>query len=123
MYHGWSDALIVPGESVNYYQSVVKTMGGAAKTESFARLFMIPGVGHCGGGPGPDTFDKVGVLEQWVEKGVAPDKIVASHLANGVVDMTRPLCPYPEVARWTGSGSTNDAANFTCENPTEEVAR
>jgi feruloyl esterase len=123
MYHGWSDALIVPGISVNYYQSVVKAMGGAAKTQDFARLFMVPGMYHCGGGPGTDVFDKVGTLEQWVEKGVAPDKILASHLTNGVVDMTRPLCPYPQVAHWTGSGSTNDAANFTCVNPNEEIAK
>jgi len=123
MYHGWSDAIIVPGESVNYYDSVVKTMGSAAKTKDFARLFMIPGMGHCQGGPGTDVFDNVGVLEQWVEQGAVPDKISASHITQGVVDMTRPLCPYPEVARWTGSGSTNDAANFACVNPNEEVAK
>ena len=110
-------------ESINYYDSVVKTMGGAAKTKDFARLFMIPGMGHCQGGPGTDIFDNVGVLEQWVEQGAAPDKISASHMTHGVVDMTRPLCPYPEVARWTGSGSTNDAANFACVNPSEEVAK
>jgi feruloyl esterase len=123
MYHGWNDNLITPIESVNYYDSVVKTMGGAAKTQDFARLFMIPGMGHCQGGPGPDVFDKVGILEQWVEQSAAPDKISASHLTHGVVDMTRPLCPYPEVARWKGSDSTNDAANFACVNPSTEVAK
>jgi Tannase and feruloyl esterase len=69
---------------------------------------------HCGGGPGPDTFDKLGAVVRWVEQGIAPDKIVASHSTHGVVDMTRPLCPYPKMARWNGSGSTNDAANFVC---------
>jgi feruloyl esterase len=123
MYHGWSDPAIVPLVSVHYYQSIVKAMGGAARTEDFARLFMVPGMYHCGGGPGTDDFDKVGVLEQWVEKGVAPEKIIAAHKTKGVVDMTRPLCPYPKFAHWSGSGSTNDAANFACVNPNEEVAK
>ncbi len=116
MYHGWSDPHIAPLNSIDYYKSVVAAMGGVAETEDFARLFMIPGMGHCRGGLGPDVFDKVGVLEQWVQDGVAPDKIIASHLTNGVADMTRPLCPYPKVARWKGAGSTNDAANFACVN-------
>jgi len=116
MYHGWSDPHIAPFNSVNYYKSVVAAMGGAKETEDFARLFMIPGMAHCQGGPGPDVFDKVGVLEQWVQNGVAPDKIIASHLTDGVVDMTHPLCPYPEIAQWKGAGNTNDAANFTCVN-------
>jgi feruloyl esterase len=116
MYHGWSDPIIAPLNSVNYYKSVVAAMGGVAETKDFARLFMIPGMGHCQGGPGPSVFDKVGVLEQWVQDGVAPDKIIASHLTDGVVDMTRPLCPYPEVAYWKGVGSTNTAANFACAN-------
>jgi feruloyl esterase len=123
IYHGWNDNLISPLESVNYYHSVVKTMGGATKTQDFARLFMIPGMDHCQGGPGAGVFDKGGVLERWVEQGVAPAKIVASHLTNGAVDMTRPLCPYPEVARWKGSGSTSDAANFTCVNPRAGAAQ
>ena len=116
MVHGWSDPLIAPLNSVNYYQSVVATMGGAPETRDFARLFMVPGMMHCGGGPGPDAFDRLDVLEQWVERGVAPDQIVARHLTNGQTDMTRPLCPYPGIARWKGSGSTNDAANFVCVN-------
>jgi Tannase and feruloyl esterase len=114
MYHGWSDPLIAPLESVEYYQEVMVTMGGPSATRGFARLFMVPGMYHCGGGPGPNLFDKVGALDQWVEHSVAPDKIVASHEAHGVVDMTRPLCPYPEEAQWKGSGSTSDAANFVC---------
>jgi len=116
MYHGWSDPHIAPLNSINYYKSVVAAMGGVAETKDFVRLFMIPGMGHCQGGLGPDVFDKVGVLEQWVQGGVAPDKIIASHLTNGVVDMTRPLCPYPDVAQWKGAGSTNDAASFACVN-------
>jgi hypothetical protein len=74
-------------------------MGGADKTTDFFRLFMVPGMGHCGGGPGPNTFDALGALDQWVEHGKAPEKIIASHIANGVTDRTRPLCPYPQVAR------------------------
>ena len=123
MYHGWSDAVIVPRVSVDYYESVVTAMGGEAKTLDFARLFMIPGMGHCMGGAGTDIFDRVGVLEQWVEQGVAPNNIPASHQTNGVTDLTRPLCPYPQVARWKGSGSTNDAANFACVNPREGAAK
>ena len=75
---------------------------------------MAPGMGHCGGGEGPNTFDMVDALERWVEQGTAPDRIVASHLTNGKVDRTRPLCPYPQVAQYKGSGSTDDAANFVC---------
>jgi feruloyl esterase len=114
LYHGWIDSVIAPGESVNYYESVLAAMGGKAQTDSFFRLFMVPGMAHCGGGPGASGFDRVGVLEQWVEQGVAPDKIVATHENKGVPDMTRPLCPYPEVPQWKGSGSTNDATNFVC---------
>jgi len=76
---------------------------------------MAPGMGHCGGGDGPNTFDMVAALEQWVEQGKAPDNIVASHSTKGTVDRTRPLCPYPQVAVYSGSGSTDDAANFACK--------
>jgi feruloyl esterase len=117
LYHGWVDNQIPPLGTVNYYQDVLATMGGAEQTGNFARLFMVPGMGHCSGGPGTDLFDKVGVLEQWVEHGAAPDKIIAAHRTKGVEDMTRPLCPYPEVAKWKGSGSTNAAANFVCVMP------
>lgn len=116
MYHGWADNIIAPRESVNYYESVLAAMGSIKETEGFARLFMMPAVGHCGGGPGADDFEKIGVLEQWVEQGSAPNTIIATHRTKGVVDMTRPLCPYPEVAQWKGSGNTNDAANFVCVN-------
>lgn len=117
MYHGWSDPHISPGASLDYYKSVVTAMGGRAKTEDFARLFMVPGMWHCRGGLAPDTFDKEDVIAKWVEHGVVPDTIIASHKTNGVVDMTRPLCPYPKIAQWKGTGSTNDAANFACLEP------
>ncbi len=114
LYHGWADNLIAPRNSVNYYQSVLGAMGGKSQTDGFFRLFMLPGMGHCGGGRGPSTFDRAGVLERWVEHGEAPDEIVATHSENGHPGMSRPLCPYPQVAKWKGSGSTNDAANFVC---------
>ncbi len=115
LYHGWSDTNVPTLNTIKYYESVVETMGGASKTSNNIRLFLEPGMGHCGGGEGPNVFDKIGTLEQWVEKGRAPDLIVASHAANGQVDRTRPLCPYPKVAQYKGSGSMDDAANFVCK--------
>ena len=114
LYHGWSDPNITPLATVQYYKSVVDTMGGAAKTSHNVRLFLEPGMGHCGGGEGPNVFDKVGALEQWVEAGKAPEVMIASHLTDGKVDRTRPLCPYPQTAQYKGSGSTDDARNFVC---------
>jgi feruloyl esterase len=113
-YHGWTDQQVQPLNSVNYYNSAVKALGGPAKAMDSYRLFMVPGMNHCGGGDGPNSFDMAGALDQWVETGKAPDRIVASHGANGKVDRTRPLCPYPQVARYSGSGSTDEAANFAC---------
>ena len=113
-YHGWSDPQISPGNSTQYYTRVLDALGGAARIANAYRLFMAPGMAHCGGGDGPNTFDMVGALEQWVEHGKAPDRIIASHSTNGVVDRTRPLCPYPQVAVYQGIGSINDAANFEC---------
>jgi feruloyl esterase len=114
-YHGWSDPQISPGNSTQYYMRVMDRVGDAAAIRNSYRLFMAPGMGHCGGGEGPNTFDMVGALEQWVERGKAPDRIIASHSANGVVGRTRPLCPYPQVAVYTGKGSTDEAANFECQ--------
>ena len=114
-YHGWSDPQISPYNSTLYYQRVVDTLGGASKVTGSYRLFMAPGMGHCSGGEGPDTFDAVAALEQWVEQGRAPDRIIASHGTKGVVDRTRPLCPYPQVASYTGKGSLDDAASFVCK--------
>ena len=114
MYTGWADPVVPPQDTAAYYDGVVKTMGGIEKTREFFRFFAAPGMGHCGGGPGPNQFDTLAALEQWVEKGAAPDKLIASHITNGKVDRTRPLCLYPLVARWKGVGSTDEAANFSC---------
>ena len=114
-YHGWADPQISPGNSVSYYKSVIEANGGAAKVQASYRLFMVPGMSHCGGGDGPNTFDMVGALEQWRENGKAPAQIVASRARDGKVDRTRPLCPYPQVATYTGTGSTDEAANFVCK--------
>jgi feruloyl esterase len=72
---------------------------------------------HCRGGPGPNQFNALAALERWVEAGIAPDRIIAQHVTESRVDMERPLCPYPQVARWRGIGSTNDASNFACVAP------
>lgn len=124
LYHGWSDADISPLGTIDYYEEVVRTVGGGAdaagalaETQEFFRLFMAPGMGHCRGGPGPDRFDALSALEAWVEEGRAPERIVASKVEDGAVVRTRPLCPYPQVARWSGAGSTDDAANFRCVTP------
>jgi len=113
-YQGWSDQDISPLASVNFYRSVKGAVGDATVSSSM-RLFMVPGMGHCGGGEGPNTFDMMVPLEQWVEKGQPPTRIEASHSTNGIVDRTRPLCPYPQVARYQGTGSIDDAANFSCQ--------
>jgi feruloyl esterase len=117
MYHGWADQLIPPENSVNYYTSVVKAAGGTAKTADRVRLFMVPGMNHCRGGEGPNEFDVVGAMEQWVEQKKAPDELIASHRTKGQVDRTRPLCPYPQVAKYKGAGSIDEAANFVCAAP------
>jgi len=111
-YHGWADPLIPPQNSVNYYESVGKALGGLNQVKNNYRLFMVPGMDHCGGGDGPNTFDTLTALEQWVEKGKAPDQILATKAGR-----TRPLCPYPQVARYGGSGSVDAAASFACADP------
>ncbi len=118
VYHGWNDQLITPLNSIDYYNSVAARMGGASNVDGSFRLFMAPGMNHCSGGDGPSRLDAVAALEQWVEQGKAPDRMVASHVSAGnQVDRTRPLCPYPQVAQYKGSGSTDDAANFGCKLP------
>ena len=114
-YHGWSDPQISPGNSVQYHARVSDRIGGPAKIHGSYRLFMVPGMGHCGGGEGPSSFDMVGALEQWVEHGRAPDRIEASRVRDGKVDRTRPLCPYPQVATHNGTGNTDDSASFVCK--------
>ncbi|OLC41849.1 MAG: feruloyl esterase [Acidobacteria bacterium 13_1_40CM_65_14] len=116
-YHGWSDPQISPGNSVQYYKRVSERIGGPDKIHGSYRLFMVPGMGHCGGGEGPSSFDMVSALEQWVEHGRAPDQIPASRVRDGKVDRTRPLCPYPQVATYKGTGNTDDAASFVCKQP------
>lgn len=118
LYHGWSDQAIAPLNTVNYYKTVVKNLGGEAKASKDVRLFMVPGMAHCGGGEGPNTFDRMTAIQQWVEQGNAPEVMIASHMDKaGTVDRTRPLCVYPKVARYKGTGSSDDAANFTCALP------
>ena len=87
------------------------------EVQSFYRLFMAPGMAHCSGGTGPNSFDMQAAMEQWVERGIAPEEIIATRSTNGVVDRTRPLCAYPQVARYIGSGSTDAAENFLCAVP------
>lgn len=132
MYHGWSDAAISPLNTIDYFNRVEKAMGGR-NVNAFLRLYMAPGMQHCGGGPGADGFgvyesstepagpqhSMFSALEQWVEKGVAPERIIARKLNDPLdptkgIKMTRPLCPFPQVAKYKGSGDTNDEANFVC---------
>jgi feruloyl esterase len=113
-YHGWSDPQISPGNSVEYYTSVRKELGSAAKVEDSYRLFMVPGMAHCGGGDGTSSFDMMAALKHWVEDKHPPDHIDASRVRDGKVDRTRPLCPYPQTAVYKGKGSTDDASNFVC---------
>jgi len=114
-YFGWADPALNPMMGVNYYESVTQKIGSSAT--DFYRLFMVPGMFHCQGGIGTGTFDALTPLVEWVEKGTAPSSIAASRLVEGKVVRTRPLCPYPEVAKYKGSGSIDDAANFTCAKP------
>jgi feruloyl esterase len=143
MFHGWADPIIAPQDSINYYNRLVAAQpGGASKalktTQSFARLFMVPGMWHCSGGPGPNAFgnltsahvaappppvndathDALLALQQWVEHGVAPERIVATKYVQDQpqlgIQMQRPLCAYPKIPRYSGAGATSDAASFAC---------
>lgn len=112
MWHGWSDPQVPAEHSTIFFNNVKRTVG--ADAERSLALFMLPGVTHCGGGPGPDSFDKMAAISEWVERGRKPSRIIASHLTDGRVDRTRPLCPFPQVARYNGQGSTDDAESFSC---------
>lgn len=125
LYHGWSDILVMPSDSVDYYETVERTMGGQSATQDFFRLFMLPGVAHCGGGEGADTVDYLSSLEAWVEHGQAPDKLIGAHLkTDGVaasmkfplnspnIEFSRPLYPYPLTAKYLGHGDPKDASSF-----------
>jgi Tannase and feruloyl esterase len=114
LWHGWSDQLINAQGTVDYYDRVVEKSGGLKNTQQFARLFMAPGVSHCAGGNGPQPQRPFDAVINWVEKGIAPDQIIASKTITGGTQ-TRPLCPYPMQAHWNGIGSSDDAVNFVCE--------
>jgi TonB family protein len=135
IYHGWSDAALPPMGSVNYYNSVEEALG-PGKPSLFMRLFMVPGMQHCGEGPGANSFGEFApagdadhdvslALERWVEKGTAPDKLIATKFVGDKpekgVAMTRPVCAYPQAATYKGSGDTNDAQNFECTQDAEGI--
>lgn len=115
-YHGWADPMLVAFMSIDYYESVMHMMGDK-ETKDFYRLFLIPGMFHCGGGVGCGTVDWLSPMVDWVEKGIAPEKLIGAHVEGGETKRTRPLCPYPEVARYRGSGSIEAAENFACATP------
>ena len=116
--HGWSDGLIPPENTVNFYKAMLKKIDNKTAQKQ-VRLFMVPGMGHCGGGDGPFVFDALSVVDAWASGNKAPNRIVVSRPPN-MPPMTRPLCPYPDVDVYTGKGSTNDAANFVCKKPNSD---
>jgi feruloyl esterase len=115
MYHGWADTALTPLMGVDYYERAVQANG--PDTGNFFRLFMVPGMFHCRGGVGVDRLDALTALINWVEGGKAPDTIVATRVEDNKVTRTRPLCPYPQVARYSGNGSSDEAASFACQPP------
>jgi feruloyl esterase len=135
VYHGWGDNVVSTLDSINYYKMVVAALTGvgkgsdaytpedakwikaSTKVGSFYRVFLIPGMNHCAGGPGPTNLKGMDALAAWVEKKQAPDQIMGTHMTNGAADLTRPLCPYPMAAQYSGQGSVTDAANFACKLP------
>ena len=108
-----SDPVFSAYDLIRYYKQVQEHNGGAASTEEFARLFLVPGMTHCGGGPALDNFDTLAAMQDWVEKGKVPASIIASGMA--FPGRTRPLCPYPQIAKYSGKGNPEDAANFSCQ--------
>jgi feruloyl esterase len=137
MYHGWADPSIQPEFTVQLYEKIAEANGGIDRTKDFLRLFMVPGMAHCASGPGASSFggfaqqippvrdavhDVQTALEQWVEKGTAPDQMIASKYtddapATKTVKATHLLCTYPQVAKYKGVGDTQDAVNFQCGVP------
>ncbi len=122
LWHGWSDHALMAERTIEYYEDVVDRVGSRKKADRFTRLYLAPGMHHCANGPGPNVFDMLTPLEKWVEQGITPGPVVATKYANnnvaaGVVERTRPLCEYPKVARYIGSGSIDSAANFECRKP------
>lgn len=126
MTQGWADALNAQTLPIDYFNNVVVAQRSLDEALEFSRLFMAPGMSHCGGGPGPNVFDSVGPLQHWVEHGIAPREIVAAKYINGTpadgVLMTRPLCPYPMVERDKGFGDPSNAANFVCVDDQDDFA-
>ena len=135
LFQGWADPIVPIGQTVNFYKDLLAKFGGEEKTKEFARLFMVPGMGHCGFGTGPNRFDSAAfggaqppaldpehdmftALSHWVEDGVAPARVIATKFVGGDaskgIEMQRPLCPYPQRAWYKGEGDTNAAANFAC---------
>jgi hypothetical protein len=119
--YGWADPVLQPMMGVNYYEQALAKNG--PDTPQFFRLFMVPGMGHCGGGVATDRFDALTALVDWVEKGKAPDVIRAARVVNKQEVRSRPLCAYPQVARYSGQGSVDEAANFRCVNPPRAIPR
>jgi feruloyl esterase len=117
MYHGWNDQLIPPQNSIDYLKQVTGLMKEPQRASQSIRLFMAPGMIHCAGGDGPSVFDALGALEQWVEQKTPPQRIVASKQTSDGLTRTRPLCAYPQIARYSGSGSTDDEKSFVCATP------
>lgn len=115
LYHGWADTVLMPGMTIDYYTSAQRA--NAPNSNEFLRLYMVPGMFHCAGGYGPDEFDALGAMVDWVEAGTAPAALAATQREDGKVTRTRPLCPYPQVARYAGKGSEDDAASFRCVTP------
>jgi hypothetical protein len=115
IWHGWADQLITADGTIDYYKRVLQQMGGAEKTAQFARLFLAPGVAHCAGGAGPAPYGQLDALLSWVEDRKAPAALSAARRdQTGTITRSRPLCQYPQVAKYKGSGSTDDVANFVC---------
>ncbi len=119
MWHGWADGAIAATSSIGYYESVMKFMGGRKQTEDFFRLYLVPGVHHGGGGPGLTEFDALTALENWVEKGQPPEKLIACRLANGIVERCRPLFPYPVLAHYSGKSDPKQADSFIRYDPSQ----
>jgi len=117
MYHGWADSIVPPFLTIDYYEAVADKMGGLPQTIDFFRLFLVPGMDHCAilPGKGPDKLDPLTALEEWVEKGIAPDQIMATQTTKeGKVVRTRPICAYPKAAKYKGTGSVDEGQNFSC---------
>ena len=112
LYHGWADAVVPPEDTIRYYARVKQSLG--SETEVSTRLFMVPGMGHCAGGPGATTFDAVGALDQWVTGTMAPDSIPAAHQYGGKPLFERPLCAFPKSAQWDGKSDSAKASSFRC---------